>query len=276
MSQRPVLRVRGHLSRGALLSLLVHVHLLVPIGLAAWIYGGRQEAVREAQKAQEVDVEFKDVTAAELPQDLPPIEPLPDQLEPPKPLPPRDARKKQEPKLAAAEKPQDPKKDEEIKKPAPEVVEPPPKPEPKPERRAHEKMVDLDNEKDIEPPPDAKFLAQKNNRADVETRATDTNLQKAQKGEGAASEKSDRQDTETGSEKQKIAELQDQKSALGRRAPEVTPHDNPEVAQQAKDDHRKSLLALRDPAKKTHELTPETVDLSLPRAADGDVAQPRP
>src|SRR5262245_38702125 len=115
MSQRPVLRVRGHLSRGALLSLLVHVHLLAPIGLAAWIYGSRQEAAREAQKAQEVDVEFKDVTAAELPKDLPPIEPLPDQLEAPKPVQPRETRKKPEPKLATAEKtPQE--QEQEIKK----------------------------------------------------------------------------------------------------------------------------------------------------------------
>ena len=45
----------------------------------------------------------------------------------------------------------------------------------KPERKAHEKMVDLDNDKEVEPPPDAKYLAQKNNRADQETRATDTN-----------------------------------------------------------------------------------------------------
>src|SRR5215471_1131492 len=36
------------------------------------------------------------------------------------------------------------------------------------------------------------------------------------------------------------------------------------------------MLALRDPAKQTHELTPETADPSLPRAADGDIAQPRP
>src|SRR6188768_2257097 len=157
MSQRPVLRVRGHLPRGALLSLLLHFHLLVPIGLAAWIYGGRQEAVREAQKAQEVDVEFKDVTAEELPPDLPSIDPLPDQLEPPKPPQRAEAHKKPEPKkVAAAEQPTDETK--EIKKPEPEVVEPPPKPAPKPEQRAHQKLVDLDNEKEVEPPPDAKYL----------------------------------------------------------------------------------------------------------------------
>src|SRR5262249_14805796 len=130
--------------------------------------------------------------------------------------------------------------------------------------------------KDVEPPPDAKYLAQKNNRADVETRARDTNLQKAQQGKGVASEKSDRNDAEPGADKEKVAELEDQKSALGRRAPDVTPHDNPEVAQAKDDAHKKSLLALRDPAKKTHELTPETADLSLPRTADGEVAQPRP
>src|SRR5262245_17391646 len=100
MSQRPGLRARGYLSRGALLSLLLHVHLLTPIALAAWIFGGRQEAEREAQRAQEVDVEFKNVTAAELPPDLPPLDPAPpDQLQPPKPPKPRPERKP-EPKLA--------------------------------------------------------------------------------------------------------------------------------------------------------------------------------
>ena len=74
-------RARGYLTRGALLALFVHIHVLAPIGIVVWIYGGRQEAAREAQKAQEVDVDFRDVTAAELPKDLPPIDSLvPDQL----------------------------------------------------------------------------------------------------------------------------------------------------------------------------------------------------
>src|SRR5262245_45700186 len=272
MSQRPASRARGFLSRGALLSLLLHVHLLTPIGLAAWIFGGRQQAAREAQRAQEMDVDFQDMTTAELPKDLPPIEPLPDQLEPPKPPPPRAERRKPEKKPAA--KTAEEKVAEKLTKPKPEAeVEVPPLPPMPVERKAHEKMVDLDNDKEVEPPPDAKYLAQKNNRADVETRARDTNLQKAQQGEGAASEKSDRDDAEPGSDKQKVAELEDKKSALGRKAPDVTPHDDPEVAQAKDDAHKKSLLALRDPAKKTHELTPETADLSLPRAADGEVAQ---
>jgi TonB family protein len=277
MSQRSGTRVRGFLSRGALLSLLLHVHLLTPIGLAAWIYGSRQQAAREAQKAQEVDVDFQDAATAELPKDLPPLDSLvPDQLQPPKPPPPKEARRKREPKVAKVEKkPDQTETKPEIAKVEPEVETPPLPPMPKPERREHEKMVDLDNDKDIEAPPDAKYLAQKNNRADEETRAKDTNLQKAQAGEGAASEKSDREDTEPGAEKQKVAELQDQKSALGRKAPDVTPHDNPEAASK-EDTTNKSLLALRDPAKRTHELTPETADMSLPHAADGDVSQPRP
>ena len=35
-------------------------------------------------------------------------------------------------------------------------------------------MVDLDMGQEVEPPPDAKYLAQKNNRAKEETRARDT------------------------------------------------------------------------------------------------------
>src|SRR3954469_4555037 len=135
MSQRAGTRTRGYLSRGALLALLVHVHLLTPIGLVAWIYGGRQEAAREAQRAQEVDVEFKDVTAADLPKDLPPIDPLPDQLTPPKPPPRPEARRKLEPKVAE-KKPAEKEKDEKeaLKKPQPEVA-PPPQP-PKVERKS--------------------------------------------------------------------------------------------------------------------------------------------
>ena len=142
--------------------------------------------------------------------------------------------------------------------------------------KGHEKIVDLDNDKDIPPPPDAKYLAQKNNRAEVETRAKDTNLEKAQKGEGVASAPSDRTDDQVGGEKEKIAQLEEQKSKLGRSAPDVTPHANPELAESKDqpDKPQKSLLALRNPAPRQHELTPETADLSLPHAADGDMPLP--
>ncbi|HVZ75147.1 MAG TPA: TonB family protein [Polyangia bacterium] len=273
-------RDRGHLGRGSLLSLLLHAQLLVPLAIAAFIYGGREEA----QRAEEVDVGFESVADDELPKDLPAIEPTTDDLQP---LPPEAKKDKKPPKEKEKPKPKDklaekqPDKADK-KKPEPEIVVPPlppmPPPEPPkpPEPRSHEKMVDLDNEKDVPPPPDAKFLAQKNNRAEVETRATETNLQKAQKGEDTpASAPSDRQDEQIGADKEKIAQLADQKSKAGREAPEVTPHENPELA--SEDQHReRSLLALRDPAPRTHEITPETADPSLPKAADGELRDPHP
>ena len=56
----------------------------------------------------------------------------------------------------------------------------------------------------------------------------------------------------------------------------MTPHANPELAQPKDEPERpnKSLLALRDPTPKQHELTPETADLSLPHAADGEMPLP--
>src|SRR5439155_10727952 len=132
---------------------------------------------------------------------------------PPKPPTPRADRRKLEKKQAPKAPPEEKVADKlEKPKPEPEVVVPPLPPMPKPERRQHEKMVDIDVDKEAAPRPDAKYLAEKNSRADVETRATDTNLQKAQKGEGAASDKSDRDETEPGADKQKIAELEDKKS----------------------------------------------------------------
>ena len=63
----------GILSRGALISLLLHLNLVAPLVIAAWVYGGREEA----QRAEEVDVAFQEPTTSELPPDLPPIEPTP-------------------------------------------------------------------------------------------------------------------------------------------------------------------------------------------------------
>ena len=270
MSQRAGSRARGFLSRGALLSLLLHVHLLAPIGVVIWIFAGRQQAARDAQRAQEMDVEFQDATAAELPKDLPPIEPPPDQLEPPKPQPPK-------PKALAHEKkpeapPQQKPKDEPEKK---IVAQPEPKPEepapPPPEQlqKAHEKIVDQESEKKEEPPPDAKYLAQDNHRAAKETNARDRTLEKR---------KNNGKDNQLPTaDKDKVAELEDQKSALGRKAPDVTPHENPQVAEtHERKDEPKSLLAMRDPAPRTHEISPETADPSIPKAADGDIAMSRP
>jgi TonB family protein len=277
MRRRLVNRARGYLSRGALLSLLVHANLLLPLGIAAWVYGGRQEA----QRAEDMDVAFEDASTANLPKDLPPLEPPAEELRPEKPAKPE--RKKPERKLAqdALKKPEKkPEKPPEKPQPKPEEVVVPPlppmPPPPKPERRAHEKIVELDDEdKKVEPPPDAKYLAQHNSKTDVETRARDTNLEKSQKGTGQESSPSHRDDEQVGGDKQKIAELEEQKSQLGRKAPDVTPHVNPETASPHDEEEppKKSLLSLRDPAPRQHELTPETADLSLPKAADGDLMQ---
>jgi TonB family protein len=281
-------RLRGHLGRGALIAIWLHAQLFVPLLVLVWVYAGREEA----QRAEEVDVAFRDISNEELPADLPPIEDVPP---PPRAMPeipdqPRREDKKRKPKDKAKDKakpikladktPEPPKP---RSKPEPEVPIPPlppmpqepPPPIPKPEDRAHQKMVDLDNDKEVEPPPDAKFLAQKNNRAAVETRATDTNLEKAQKGNEGSTAPSNRSDPEIGDDKAKIAQLEDQKSALGRKAPDVTPHVDPELSQpEPPPPTPKSLLALRDAPRREHELTPETADPSLPRTADGTVPLP--
>jgi len=271
MSQRARSRARGFLSRGALLSLLVHAHLLAPIGIIVWIYAGRQEAAREAQRAQEMDVEFQEATAAELPKDLPPIESPPDQAEPPKPQPPKPKalahEKKPEDKQAP---PQEKPKDEPKKVIAQPAPPPEPAPPPPPDlQKAHEKIVDQESEKKEEPPPDAHYLAQDNHKAAQETNARDRTLEK-RKNQG----KDNQLPT---ADKDKVAELEDQKSALGRKAPDVTPHENPQVAEsQERKDQPKSLLAMRDPAPRTHEISPETADPSIPKAADGDIAMAKP
>ncbi len=275
-------RLRGHLGRGVLIAIWLHAQIFVPLLIMIFVWAAREEA----QRAEEVDVAFRDVSSEELPADLPPVD---DVVPPPRPMPetPEEVRKRQEKEkqkkknkdkpIKLAEKQPQPEK----QKPEPEVKVPPlppmPKPPdiPKPPERSHQKMVDLDNEKEVEPPPDAKYLAQKNNRAEVESRATDTNLQKAQQGAQGSESPSDRQDTEIGDEKAKIAQLDDEKSALGRKAPEVTPHAEPELSQPEPTPQKpKSLLALRDAPRREHELTPETVDPSLPRTADGTIALP--
>ena len=270
MSQRARSRARGYLPLGALFALLVHVQVLAPIGAAIWFFARRQQSEREARRAQEMDVEFKDVTAAELPKDLPPIEPPADELAPttkqPPPKPKPIAReKKREDKPAPQDKPQD--------TPEKKVVAEPAKPEPPPpppeQREGHEKIVDQENDKNEPPPPEANYLAQNNHHTADETRATETTLEKKRHDD----KKKNELPTD---EKDKIADLEDQKSALGRRAPDVTPHENPQVAEAEKKNAPKNLLALRDPAPRTHELTPETADPSLPKAADGDIAMARP
>jgi TonB family protein len=129
-------------------------------------------------------------------------------------------------------------------------------------------MVDLDMGQEVEPPPDAKYLAQKNNRAKEETRARDSNLERAQQGTEGSSP-SDRKDQNVGDEKTKIARDEDRKSQKGKAAPNVTPHTDPRMPQAQSPAPSKSLMAMRDAPKRDHEVTPETADPSLERDPDG-------
>jgi TonB family protein len=153
------------------------------------------------------------------------------------------------------------------KQPVPDrpLDQPPP---PKPKDPNHQKMVDLDMGQEVEPPPDAKYLAQKNNRAKEETRARDTNLERAQQGTEGSSP-SDRKDENVGDDKTKVARDEDKKSQKGKQAPNVTPHTDPRMPQAQSPSPSKSLLAMRDAPKRDHEVTPETADPSLERDPDG-------
>jgi hypothetical protein len=243
----------GHLGRGFFLSFLVHASFIFPFIALAIVF-----AKREAAEA-DLDVRFEDVSEAELPADLPPLRP--DEQTLPEP-PPR----KQKPQTIAHREAKLEATPEKLEA-APEK-EPQAPPPPKPEKKDHQKMVDLDMGQEVEPAPDAKYLAQKNNRAKDETRAKDTNLERAQQGTEGSSP-SDRKDETVGDRDQKIARDEDKKSKRGRSAPNVTPHTDPRTPQAQSPAPSKSLLAMRDAPKRDHEVTPETADPSLERDPDG-------
>lgn len=236
-------------------------------------------AREEAQKPDEVDVAFESVTPEELPADLPALDdaPPPDQRAPEPPKPKKKLADVKAPEKMAEVKPPPPE---------PEVVVPPeperkpePSPPPPPPEKKREKVVNLDNEKDVDPPPDAKYLAQKNNRAEQETRATNTNLEREEKGEEASRTDESKADApDPGDAKTKVAELEDQKSLAGRMAPETTPRVSPQspTIEDQRQARPRPALALRDRPPQPHEITPETVDPSLPKARDGMIGRPSP
>lgn len=279
LARTPTTRPRGHLARGALLSLLLHGQLLVPLVVATFFLANREEA----QKAEEVDVAFEDVKPEELPHDLPPLDDTPPPVDQARRRRPERPKTRDEKKPAEVKKPE-PKPDapkppeEHVEKPVapppPAATPPPPPPPPK----QHEKSVDLDNDKEVEAPKDAKLLAQKNNRAEVETRAEKTNLERAQKGEEASA--SDQpaphpRDDSPGDSKNKIADLDDVHSRAGKAAPEDTPHQDTDSAPTPTDEPMRSpVLSLRSVSPRGHEITPETVDPSLPRDPAGILAAP--
>jgi len=289
-------RTRGHLGRGALASLLLHLHLLVPLLIVVFIRAGREEANRP----EEVDVAFENVEPEQLPENLPPLDETPPPTTPDDVVAPALSPKDQK-KTALEEKKKpppvpEPEKEKEKKvaetppppvPPPPVAPPPPPAPPALPEKRDHhEKIVELDDDKKkVEPPPDAKYLAQRNSRAEEETRARHTNLEREQQGETSASsppktnaKPSD--DKTPGEDKDKIAELEEQKSKEGRQAPAVDPHLQPQAESlsppEPRPEPKSPVLSLRESLPRSHAITPETVDPSLPHDPAGLLARPRP
>lgn len=191
----------GRIGRGLLLSIILHAQILVPFLIAVfWL--GRSDN-------NEIDLSFESVKDEDLPPDLPSIEDLP---KPERKAKPPSSGKPEQVRLPARQK-REPQREPEIPMPLPTPAPVPPKPEAKveakpvapPPEKLHQKIVELDLGKEVEAPKDAKYLAQKNNRTEHETRARETNLDKEQ--QGKQSQPSDNED--------KIGHLDDQEAQPG-------------------------------------------------------------
>jgi TonB family protein len=238
----------GRLGRGLLASIFLHGQILLALFLFAHFYGKGEQ--------NEVELSFESAKESELPSDLPPIDrpAEPDQPQPNQPVP-----SKKTPKLAQTEKKPEP----EIEIPPPEklppipkpienplVQAPPPKPEepppPTPPEKLHQKIVELDMGKEVEAPDDAKYLAQKNNRAEEETRARETNLQREQ--QGGEAHPSDQEN--------KIAGLEDREARPEKRI--ASPRALPESFQP--ENPNRVTLSMRSPGSQGAEKIEESRD----------------
>ena len=247
MATQHTRRHRGRIGRGLLLSIFLHAQVLVP--LVVWVFWwGKPED-------NEVELSFEAIKDDELPPNLPAIE-KPEKL--------RKAAKLGEktekpptakpPKLEAmAERERQP----ELPPPQPVAPKPEPKPVALPEELPRQKIVDLDMGKEVEEPKDAKYLAQRNNRAEHETRARQTNLEKDQ--QGKTSEPAD--------DKDKIAQLEDREARPGQRAQQAMAEESKPTTEP------RSALSMRMPGLERTgargERLPEDPDGMLSTASDG-------
>lgn len=248
--------LRGRIGRGVLLSLFLHGQILVP--LVTWLFwwGNFDDG--------EVGVTFENVKDDELPPDLPSVD------KPPEPAKARAAAAKM-PK-PVADKPTEPEKPIEPEKPSEQLAErqpdrtppsenkpEPAKPEDKPKAQEvellHQKIVDLDMGKDVEAPENAKYLAQRNNRTDHETRAKHTNLDRAEES----------QVTEGGDKEEKIAHLEEHEAKAGRRG------DQPVSDGQPMSSEPRTALSMRVPGVRRVGENGE----ALPASPDGYLSQKR-
>ena len=209
MAGQQTRRDRGRIGRGLLLSIFLHAQVLLP--LVAWVFWWGKPA------DDEVGLSFESIKDVELPPNLPaiekPAEPtkatksakLPERTE----KPPTDKPPKLEAMAESAREPEPPP-------PEPVAPKPAEKPVAQPEELPGPKIVDLDMGKEVEAPKDAKYLAQRNNRAEHETRARQTNLDQDQRGKLA----------EPSDDRDKMAQLEDREAKPGRRAREAMPEES--------------------------------------------------
>jgi len=241
MQQHPRSRLRGRIGRGLLLSIFLHAQVLVP--LAAWLFWWHQS------DDEDVQVTFEDVKESELPPDLPPIEkpveprkPSPQlkQASPALPRPPELAQREPEPMRPAPEQPK-PEEKKPAEAPKVEAID-----------LQQQKIVDLDMGKEVEAPKDAKYLAQRNNRAEHETRARQTNLDRAEQGKPA--EPSDDED--------KIAHAEEREAKAGQRGEQASSEQAPSP---------RSPLSMRAPGVEGAGASGERLEESV----DGLLSKPR-
>jgi TonB family protein len=247
MAQRHTRRARGRIGLGVLFSIFLHAQVLVP--LMAWVF------LWSKPEDDEVGLSFESIKDDELPPNLPAIE---------EPKEPRRATKLHErtekPLTAKPPKPEAiAERDRKPEPPPPQPVAPKPeqKPVAQPEELPGQKIVDLDMGKEVEAPKDAKYLAQRNNRADHETRARQTNLEKDQQGKPS----------EPADDKDKIAQLEDRDAKAGQRTRQA-------MAEEPKStSDPRSTLSMRVPgfekAGALSETLPEDPDGMLSKVEDG-------
>jgi len=230
----------GHLGRGLLASVLLHAQVILPLVVLAIIYGKHE--------SNEVDLSFESVKDSELPAGLPTVEePPPTEEPPPSKKPPKLAQssKQPEPEIEppAPEKPPPTPKppDKPIAVlPPPKPAEPPPPVQPPPEH-PHQKIVELDMGKEVEAPDNAKYLAEKNNRTDNESRARETNLEREQTG----------QEPHPSDQEDRIAGLEDREARPEKRAGQAGERPLPESFRP--ETPGRATLSMRRPGPRTPE-----------------------
>lgn len=238
-------------------SLLMLMAILASLGahMPPWVglgaladYFERAEHEREAQKPVEVSFEVTPPPDAPEP---PKVEPAP---EPEKPLPKEKEKRKPEPKLAAAEPPPEPKpelKVSQLELPKPETAPPPP-----PAQTRKQSITQKSDDPNVEPPPEAEYLAEENRRVEEQTVArvtsetkNDDELQEAAPEAPGPEESGDSLEDDKGQEKG--ADTPEQLAVVPRSSAATPPavrEPRPSVSKQAeREEIPEEPMVVRDP-----------------------------